>query len=116
MLLLHKLEWPHVFVFINLSLVVWRRTKADADKNIAIWKKSSEREMRELTMNFLRGKKKNKQFCRKEWSEKEEQSWGEDEGRLRVTEAGRDGGMEADRETEGMEYKDGYAEGGMDRV
>lgn len=31
-----------------------------------------------------------------------------------MTEAERDGGMEAARETGGMEKKDGYAEGGMD--
>lgn len=31
-----------------------------------------------------------------------------------MTEAEGDGGMEADRETGGMEKKDGYAEGGMD--
>lgn len=33
-----------------------------------------------------------------------------------VMEEERDGGMGADRETGGMEKRDGYAEGGMDRV
>lgn len=49
-------------------------------------------------------------FAGRSEKKKKEQS----EGGWRVTEAERDGGMEADRETGGMEKKDGYAEGGMD--